>query len=118
MSTVGTDRSIIFPGFGDNASARYGAMTAQVFSEVGYGMALGTVAAEPFAGLAWVHLSTDSFIETGSTQAALTGMGNQVDTGYSTLGGRIATNYILPNGMVADAARLGRVAACLRRHEA
>ncbi|WP_210162188.1 autotransporter domain-containing protein [Methyloferula stellata] len=100
VSTVSTDRSIIFPGFGDNASARYGAVTAQVFSEVGYGMALGTIAAEPFAGLAWVHLSTDSFLETGSTMAALNGLSSQNNVGYSTLGARIATNYILPNGMV------------------
>ena len=61
------------------------------------------VAAEPFAGLAWVHLSTDSFNETGSTMAALTGSSRQDDVGYSTLGARAATSYVLPNGMALAA---------------
>ena len=61
-------------------------------------MALGAIAAEPFAGLAWVHLQTDGFTETGTTMAALTGSSRQDDIGYSTLGARAATNYTLSNG--------------------
>ncbi|WP_213775998.1 autotransporter domain-containing protein, partial [Bradyrhizobium sp. dw_78] len=102
-STLGTSRSIVFPGFSDIASAHYGASTAQVFEEVGYSMAVGAVAAEPFAGLAWVHLNTEGFNETGSTMAVLTGSGSEDDVGYSTLGARVATNYILPNEMVLAA---------------
>jgi outer membrane autotransporter protein len=100
-STIDTSRTISFPGFVDSASARYEASTAQVFGEVGYGIALGAVAAEPFAGLAWVHLSTDGFNETGgSGSAALAGLQGSDDVGYSTLGARVAANYLLPNGAV------------------
>lgn len=98
-STVGTNRSILFPGFFDSTTARYDASTTQIFGEVGYGIALGTIAAEPFAGLAWVHLNTYGFNETGGV-AALIGSGNTDDVGYSTLGARVATNYLLPNEMV------------------
>ncbi len=100
FSTVGTDRAIFFPGFGDTASAHYGAAAVQVFSELGYGMAFGAIAAEPFAGLAWVHLQTNPFVETDLSTAGLNGSGSQTDVGYSTLGARLATNYVLPNGMV------------------
>lgn len=99
FGTVDTNRSIVFPGAMDSAAAHYGAVAAQAFGEVGYGLAFGRIAAEPFGGLAFVHLSTDSFAETGGVgTAALRGAGRN-DIGYSTLGGRIATTSILPNGM-------------------
>jgi outer membrane autotransporter protein len=69
-----------------------------VFGEVGYGMAFGQIAAEPFAGLAWVHLSTNGFGENGGL-AALVGSGNTEDVGYSSLGVRAATSVMLANGM-------------------
>ena len=69
-----------------------------MFGELGYGMTFGAIAAEPFAGLAWVHLDTRSFTETGGV-SALTGAGNRDDVGYSTLGLRAATYYLLQNGM-------------------
>jgi uncharacterized protein with beta-barrel porin domain len=56
-----------------------------VFGELGYGLTFGAIAAEPFAGLAWVHLDTTSFTETGGV-SALAGSGNREDVGYSTLG--------------------------------
>jgi outer membrane autotransporter protein len=96
--TVDTSRTIAFPGFFDNASARYDGGTGQVFGEVGYGVALGRIAAEPFAGLAWVHLRTDGFAESGGV-AALNGSASTDDVGYSTIGGRLATSYALANGM-------------------
>jgi outer membrane autotransporter protein len=66
-------------------------------------MALGAVAAEPFVGLAWVYLRTDGFSETGNTMAALTGSSRQDDVGYSTLGTRAATSFILPNATALTA---------------
>jgi outer membrane autotransporter protein len=48
--------------------------------------------------LAWVHLRTDSFTETGGP-AALNGRGNSDSVGYGTLGARAATMYVLQNGM-------------------
>jgi outer membrane autotransporter protein len=96
--TIDTSRTIAFPGFLDSARAHYDGGTGQVFGEVGYGVALGRIAAEPFAGLAWVHLSTGGFAETGGI-AALNGSGSKDDVGYSTLGARMATSFLLPNGM-------------------
>jgi outer membrane autotransporter protein len=98
-NSVSTSRTIAFPGFAEAATARYGAGEAQVFGEVGYSLTFGRIAAEPFAGLAFVHLHTDSFAEAGGV-AALAGAGNSEDVGYSTLGARAATTYLLANGMV------------------
>jgi outer membrane autotransporter protein len=97
-NTIGTSRTIAFPGFLEQATTRYGAGEAQVFGELGYGLTFGAIAAEPFAGLAWVHLDTASFTETGGV-SALIGTGNKEDVGYSTLGARVATYYLLQNGM-------------------
>jgi outer membrane autotransporter protein len=97
-NTIGTSRAIAFPGFFEQATTRYGAGEAQVFGELGYGLTFGAIAAEPFAGLAWVHLDTASFTETGGV-SALAGSGNRNDIGYSTLGMRVATYYLLQNGM-------------------
>jgi subtilase-type serine protease len=97
-NTIGTSRTIAFPGFFEQATTRYGAGEAQVFGELGYGLTFGAIAAEPFAGLAWVHLDTASFTETGGV-SALAGSGNRNDVGYSTLGARVATYYLLQNGM-------------------
>jgi outer membrane autotransporter protein len=102
-STIGTNRNIQFPGFADVATAHYGAATAQLFNEVGYGMAFGAVAAEPFAGLAWMHLSTEGFNETAATAAALSASSRQDDVGYSTLGARAATTTTMWNGMALTA---------------
>jgi outer membrane autotransporter protein len=98
-NTASTDRTIVFPGFADTAHANYGAGEPQLFGELGYGMAFGHLAVEPFAGLAWVHLGTQSFTESGGA-AALAGASNHDDVGYTTLGARVATRDLLPNGMV------------------
>jgi outer membrane autotransporter protein len=100
FSTLGTDRSIVFPGFFDTAMAHYDAGTVQAFGEIGYGLTLGAIAAEPFAGLAYVHLHTNGFAETGGFGiAALTGAASDDDLGYSTVGVRAATTYTLENGV-------------------
>ena len=79
-------------------TADYDGGTGQIFGELGYGFALGRVAIEPFAGLAWVHVNTDGFTEAGST-AALTGLRKTEQVGYSSLGARFATVFALANGM-------------------
>jgi outer membrane autotransporter protein len=96
---ISTSRSIVFPGFSDAVSARYHGTNGQVFGEAGYGMAFGPVAVEPFAGLAYVHIGSTSFTETGGL-AALAGSGSKNDIGYSTLGARAATHVPLANGML------------------
>jgi outer membrane autotransporter protein len=97
--TIATNRSVMFPGFSEQASARYNAQESQVFGELGYGMSFGDIAAEPFAGVAWLHLSTDGFTETGGV-SALGGASGSDDVGYSTLGARWASNYLMANGMM------------------
>ncbi len=101
FSFLDASRSIIFPGFADSAGSSYDATTTQVFGEVGYGIAFGAIATEPFVGLAYVDLRTGSFSEAGgSGAAALTGSAGSSDVGYSTLGARAATDWLVAKGMV------------------
>src|SRR5262249_9440429 len=46
-SAIDTNRSIVFPGFADTANAHFNADQAQLFGEIGYGVSLGQIAAEP-----------------------------------------------------------------------
>ena len=96
---IDTSRSIFFPGFTDQTKARLHGNVGQVFGEVGYGMALGNVALEPLAGLAYVHLRNGSFLESGGA-AALSGSATHENMGYSSLGLRLASIMPLANGTV------------------
>lgn len=100
FNDISADRTIAFPGFAETADADYNGGTTQVFGEVGYGFTWNTLALEPYAGLAWVHLNTDNFTETGASSAGLTVDSTSEDVGYSTLGLRVATTMTLENGMV------------------
>ena len=97
--SIDTSRSIFFPGFTDKANAHFHGNVGQVFGEVGYGIALGSVAIEPIAGLAYVHVRDGSFAEAGGL-AALSASSANESTGYSTLGLRAATAVPLANGTV------------------
>jgi outer membrane autotransporter protein len=98
FSTVATNRSIMFPGFADVETTRYRAVTDQAFGELGYGMQFANIAFEPFGGLTWVRVHTDGFAEFGGP-AALLGSTATENVGYSSLGLRVATVYMLGNGM-------------------
>ncbi|TWT04987.1 autotransporter domain-containing protein [Reyranella sp. CPCC 100927] len=87
--SIDSSRSIAFPGFADAARADYKARTTQLFGDVGHALALGDVAVEPFANLAWVHLSTNRFGERGGI-AALRARGGSDSNLFSTLGIRAA----------------------------
>jgi outer membrane autotransporter protein len=103
---VSTSRSVIFPGFFEAESATYDADTGQLFGEAAYPLLLHHAAVEPFADLAYVHVGTGSFTESGAL-AALTASGNNEDVGYSLLGVRAATTFpvadimVTPHGSVA-----------------
>ena len=89
----------------DARSPDYSAGTAQAFGDLGYRIdaghtAVGALAFEPFANLAYVNLWTGGFSETGA--AALTGRSGATDVTFSTLGLRDSTNFSL-NGMAATA---------------
>ncbi|SKC01495.1 outer membrane autotransporter barrel domain-containing protein [Bosea thiooxidans] len=92
---LSTRRSVVSAGLGDTLRADYDAGTAQAFGELGYRIdlgqtALGQIALEPFAGLAYVVLHSDRFTERGAA-AALSGNNDETSLGYATLGLRAAT---------------------------
>lgn len=89
--TTDMDRSVAFTGFSDSLSADTDAHSVQLFAEAAYGFGLGRARLEPFAGIAFVHLDTDGFTETGGA-AALTNPGWTDDTTFTTLGLRAATD--------------------------
>ena len=99
INAVSTTRQIAFPGFMDRDTARFNAGTGQVFGELGYGTAIHMVAIEPFGGLAYVHLNTGGFTESGGASALAAAAATQ-DTGYSSLGLRAAAACPLWNGMM------------------
>ena len=104
--SVETSRSVIFPGFFEAENATYNAGTGQVFGEAAYPLLLHHAAVEPFADIAYVHVGTGSFTESGAL-AALTASGNDEDVGYSLLGVRVAMTFpvagimVMPHGSVA-----------------
>ena len=92
-----TERQVAFPGFADSLHASYDADVAQAFAEVGYAMSAGSLAVEPFGGLAYVGLHTNGFSETGGA-AALTGAGGDTDITYGSLGARFGTTLPIGGG--------------------
>jgi outer membrane autotransporter protein len=96
-----TSRTVAFPGFTDRLSASYSARTAQIFGEAGYRFGTDALAFEPFAGLAYVHTTTNRFSETGGA-AALTAARSATSTTFSTLGLRAFSQFEL-GGMQATA---------------
>ena len=94
LNQVDTSRQILIGAFGDQPDADYDARTAQVFGEFGYRLNIGSVALEPFAGLAYVNLDTDSFVEFGGP-AALHGRDGSQSVTFSTLGLRLANTFDL-----------------------
>ncbi len=87
-----TRRTVSFPGFSETLSASYSARTAQIFGEAGYRLDMGGLSFEPFAGLAYVHTTVNSFTETGGA-AALTAAGSTTATTFSTLGLRAFSQF-------------------------
>lgn len=103
---IATNRSVIFPGFGDSLKSRYDAATAQVFGELAYGMNMGAARFEPFVNLAYVNLHTDGFTEQGGA-AALTGSSSNTDATFTTLGVRASTTFNLGEAAVTAKGMLG-----------
>ncbi|HEY9214016.1 MAG TPA: autotransporter domain-containing protein [Ancylobacter sp.] len=89
-----TRRVVTFPGFSDQLNGEYDGHTAQAFADVGWRMALGPAALEPFAGLAYVNVSSGAFAETGGA-AALSGTGSDAGVTFTTLGLRTSVDLAL-----------------------
>lgn len=103
---ITTNRSAIFPGFGDSLKGKYDAGTAQVFGELAYGLNAGSARFEPFANLAYVNLHTEGFIEQGGA-AALTSPSANTDATFTTLGLRASTTFNLGEATVTAKGMLG-----------
>jgi len=82
---VATRRTVAFTGFADQPLADYEAQTAQGFAELRYSLDFGSVALEPFAGIARVSVETDAFQEEGGA-AALSGAEGRDRATFTTLG--------------------------------
>ncbi|MEO5757033.1 MAG: autotransporter domain-containing protein [Mesorhizobium sp.] len=88
---IDTKRNVVFPAFSESLSANYKAATAQAFGELAYQLDIGRNAFEPFANLAYVHLSTDGFAETGGPNSALRGQKMTTENAFSTFGVRASS---------------------------
>jgi outer membrane autotransporter protein len=93
------------PLLGETLEADYDGSTIQGFGEAGYRFDFERGMLEPFAGLAGVHIHSDSFTEDGGV-AALSGDEEDDDLGVTTLGVRGETTFSasLPfsvNGLLA-----------------
>ena len=86
---IDTTRAVIYPDFFEREKASYDGDTGQLFGEAAYPVRLGRMALEPFAGLAFVEVSSEHFTEKGGI-AALTAASNDESIAYSTLGLRAA----------------------------
>jgi fibronectin-binding autotransporter adhesin len=85
-----TRRSIVFPGFADNVSARFGGTGLLGFGEVGYRFDVGSAGVEPFVGGSGMRLSRDGYTERGGP-AALTVLQRDYDIQTFTAGVRAST---------------------------
>ena len=92
-SNVDTSRNVVFPGFNEFEGASYGGDTGQLFAELAYPIFAHGGIVEPFAGLAYVHVGTDGFTESGAVAGLTTG-GNDMNLGYGTLGARTGTTLV------------------------
>ncbi|MFC6447739.1 autotransporter domain-containing protein [Shinella zoogloeoides] len=101
-----TTRNVAFPGFSDRLTAGYRAGTFQAFSEVGYGIDLGTAKLEPFANLAYVNFDANGFTEKGGA-AALSGAGGSTNNTFTTLGLRASTSFTMGETAVTAKGTVG-----------
>ena len=104
-NNVETQRTVAFPGFYDRDKASYDGNTGQVFGEVALPLSYGASAWEPFARLAYVHVDTGGFTESGGA-AVLTSSGVDQSLGLSTLGVRLATTMHIAGAEVVPHASL------------
>ncbi len=77
------------------------ARSAQVFTEAAYRLSLQSMALEPFANLAYVHLDSERFHEKGDAAALERGSDNR-DAVLSTLGLRAAKTFPLNDRQQLD----------------
>lgn len=103
---IDTKRHPAFSGFSDELGASYGASTVQVFGEASRSFDVGALKVEPFANLAYVHLSSGGFTEAGGA-AALSSGGFDNDATFTTLGARLSRKLAIGDTTFEARAALG-----------
>lgn len=91
---VSSSRIVALPDFFNSLSADYNAQTSQAFAELGFQIKAGVFDLEPFLNLAYVNLHTNGFTEQGGL-AALTSRSSDSNTGFTTLGMRASSDFML-----------------------
>ncbi|WP_444901826.1 autotransporter domain-containing protein [Microbulbifer sp. SSSA007] len=93
-------------GFTDNVNSTQDTMTLQAFGEVGYNLNASGIPFEPFLGLAWVNLESNSFTEKGG-HAALTARDQSEEMLFSTLGLQSASTFLIGETDVTLQGKIG-----------
>lgn len=89
-SDVGSSRQVT--ALGQTLNGSYDARSFSAFTEVGYTVKTEIASFEPFAGLSYSRVITDSFTETGGS-AALTVDGQTNNTAFTTVGLRSSKDF-------------------------
>jgi len=76
----------------EELAADYDAGSFQLFAEAGYKVAMEQATLEPFAGVSYINLQTDSFAESGGL-AALSSPSQSTSTTFTTLGLRSSMTF-------------------------
>ncbi len=104
---IETKRELQYNEVSDRQKSKRDAQSTQVFGEAAWKFELPSVALEPFANLAYVHIASDSFREHGGAAALKGGQDNR-DAWLSTLGMRAGKQLQLSSGQAVElAATLG-----------
>ncbi|MNM81788.1 Extracellular serine protease precursor [compost metagenome] len=90
--SIETDRTITFTGVNERNRADYDASSVQAFGELGWKLPTRAVELEPFANLAYVGMTSESFHEHASL-SALDARRESTDTLFSTLGLRAGSTF-------------------------
>jgi outer membrane autotransporter protein len=103
-----TTRSINFGGLSRTAVGTYD--SDQYMARVNAGMPInveGNTFITPMAGLAYTHVSADSYTETGAGNLNLNVASDDVNSLVASLGAKLHTNIRHNNGMLVPSAKLG-----------
>ncbi|MCP3752929.1 autotransporter serine protease [Pseudomonas sp. SBB6] len=98
---IETKRELQYNEVTDRQKSKRDAQSTQVFGEAAWKVALPSMALEPFANLAYVHIASDSFKEHGGAAALKGGQDNR-DAWLSTLGMRAGKQLQLSGGQAVE----------------
>ncbi|WP_262529013.1 autotransporter outer membrane beta-barrel domain-containing protein [Agrobacterium tumefaciens] len=101
------NRNVAFPGLSDRLSSEYDASTLQLFAEVGYELNMDRSIFEPYANAGFVHFNSDEFGEVGLTAAPLSVTSATMNTWFTTIGLRAATELDIGETLVTARGDIG-----------